>query len=106
MSQTFAVCIYQDAVVANEADGIAFHVPRNPKLTRIGRGINFEALKQQVHRTLKLQPNQEVSEIIYRMPFGSNPVKYFFAEVTDDDGVDAMLDCHAQYIGLLPVPMI
>ncbi|KAF7841347.1 uncharacterized protein G2W53_003645 [Senna tora] len=68
--------------------------------------MSFVELKQLIHHTLKLPPNQEVSEIIYRMPYGRNPVKFLSPEVSDDEGMDGMLDCHMKCLEFFPIPMI
>ncbi|KAF7831700.1 protein FAR1-related sequence 8-like [Senna tora] len=68
--------------------------------------MSFAELKQLIHRTLKLPQNQEVSEIIYRMSHGRNPVNFLYAEVSDDEGMGNMLHCHMQCLEFLPIPVI
>ncbi|KAF7844073.1 uncharacterized protein G2W53_000978 [Senna tora] len=51
--------------------------------------MSFAKLKHLIHRNLKLQPNQEVSQIIYRMPYGRNLVNFLSADVSDDEQVEA-----------------
>ncbi|KAF7825054.1 hypothetical protein G2W53_016218 [Senna tora] len=69
-------------------------------------GMTFVELKELIHRTLKLSQNEVVSEIIYRMPYGSNSVNFLSAEVSDDEGMTSMLHCHMQCLEFLPIPMI
>ncbi|KAF7833883.1 hypothetical protein G2W53_008742 [Senna tora] len=66
----------------------------------------FAELKELIHRTLKLSKNQVVSEIIYRMPYGRNPINFISAEVSDDEGMASMLHCHMQCLEFLPIPVI
>ncbi|KAF7833162.1 uncharacterized protein G2W53_015495 [Senna tora] len=68
--------------------------------------MSFAEFKQLIHHTLKLPQNQEVLEIIYRMPYGRNPVNFLSAEVFDDEGMGSILHCHMQCLKFLPIPMI
>ncbi|KAF7820841.1 hypothetical protein G2W53_026296 [Senna tora] len=68
--------------------------------------MTFAELKELIHRTLKLSQNQVVSEIIYRMPYGRNPINFLSAEVSDDEGMASMLHCHMQCLEFLPIPVI
>ncbi|KAF7813922.1 uncharacterized protein G2W53_034898 [Senna tora] len=45
--------------------------------------MTFAELKELIHRTLKLSQNQVVSEIIYRMPYGRNPLQCSHLRATD-----------------------
>ncbi|KAF7807944.1 uncharacterized protein G2W53_040105 [Senna tora] len=101
MNDTLTICIYEDVVLCEEANKVAFHCSNHPKLTSINGGISFEGLRQLVHQTLKLQPNQQMSEIIYKMPFLSNFVRFFPCRVMDDGGVNAMLGYHSRSVPFL-----
>ncbi|KAF7823530.1 uncharacterized protein G2W53_021674 [Senna tora] len=68
--------------------------------------MSFVELKQLIYRTLKSQPNEEVPEIIYRMPCGRNSVNFLSAEVSDDEGMGGMLNYHMQCLEFSPIPMI
>ncbi|KAF7815194.1 uncharacterized protein G2W53_029163 [Senna tora] len=68
--------------------------------------MTFAELKELIHRILKLSQNQVVSEIIYRMPYGRNPINFLSAKVSDDEGMGSMLHCHMQCLEFLPILVI
>ncbi|KAF7842393.1 Serine/threonine-protein phosphatase 7 long form-like [Senna tora] len=72
MTDGFTVCIYQNAEVCKESNGVAFPSNNFPIMTSLSRAIDFKGLMQVVHQTLRLQPYQQVSHLIYRMPYVSD----------------------------------
>ncbi|KAF7841071.1 uncharacterized protein G2W53_003369 [Senna tora] len=77
-----------------------------PIMTSLSRAIDFESLMQFVHQTLRLQPYQQVSHLIYRMPYVSDYVIFFPCELMDDGGVNQMFVCHATCLPYLSTPFI
>ncbi|KAF7831391.1 uncharacterized protein G2W53_013724 [Senna tora] len=106
MTDGFTVCIYQNADACEESNGVAFRGNNFPIMMSLSRAIDFEGLVQVVHQTLRLQPYQQVSYLIYRMPYVSDGVRFFPCELMDDDGVNHMFVCHATCLPYLPIPVI
>ncbi|KAF7807947.1 uncharacterized protein G2W53_040108 [Senna tora] len=106
MTDGFTVCIYQKTDVCEESNGVAFRGNNFPIMTSLNRAIDFEGLMQVVHQTLRLQPYQQVSHLIYRMPYVSDGVRFFPCELMDDGGVNHMFVRHAICLLYLHIPVI
>ncbi|KAF7839005.1 uncharacterized protein G2W53_007487 [Senna tora] len=55
---------------------------------------------------IKTKPYQQVSHLIYRMPYVSDGVRFFPCELMDDGGVNQMFVCHATCLPYLPMSII
>ncbi|KAF7825280.1 protein FAR1-related sequence 8-like [Senna tora] len=106
MTDGFTVCIYQNAEVCEESNGVAFLSNNFPIMTSLSRAIDFESLMQVVHQILRLQPYQQVSHLIYRMPYVSDGVRFFPCQLMDDGRVNQMFVCHTAFLPYLPMPVI
>ncbi|KAF7841269.1 uncharacterized protein G2W53_003567 [Senna tora] len=106
MTDGFTICIYQNAEVREESNGVAFRGNNFPIMTSLSRAIDFEGLMQVVHQTLRLQPFQWVSHLIYTMSYVSDGVRFFPCELMDDSRVNHMFFCHATCLPYLPIPVI
>ncbi|KAF7801603.1 uncharacterized protein G2W53_040714 [Senna tora] len=65
-----------------------------------------EKKRDVVHQTLRLQPYQQVSHLIYRMPYVSDGMRFFPCQLMDDGGMNQMFVCHAACLPYLPMPVI
>ncbi|KAF7844439.1 uncharacterized protein G2W53_001344 [Senna tora] len=64
MIDGFTVCIYQNADVCEESNGVAFRGNNFPIMTSFSRAIDFEGPMQVVHQTLRLQPCQQITGVL------------------------------------------
>ncbi|KAF7814527.1 uncharacterized protein G2W53_028496 [Senna tora] len=106
MTDGLTVSIYQNADICEESNGVAFRGNNFPIMTSLSRAIDFEGLMQVVHQTLRLQPYQQVSHLIYKMPYVSDGLRFFPCQLMDDGGVNQMFVYHTSCLPYLPMPVI
>ena len=59
---------------------------------KIKRGITYDVLKRKIHKKLRLQSNQIISIITYRMLVRSNQREFFTElQITDSEDIETMI---------------